>query len=80
MDKLFTGVFVLFLAAFGVLGLTFIGFLIQLLWAWPLTWAWNFVMPGLFGLAKLTFWKSYAILVVAMLLVKGGSSSSSSSK
>jgi hypothetical protein len=48
-----------------------------LIMAWPLMWAWNYVIPGLFGLHALSYWQAFSLLVVATLLVKGGSSSSS---
>lgn len=37
---------------------------------------WNFVIPEMFGLPELDFWKSLALLFICSLLFKGGSSSS----
>lgn len=50
---------------------------LDLILAWPLMWAWNHVIPGMFGLHPVTYWQSFCLLVVATLLVKGSSSSSS---
>lgn len=44
--------------------------LINMVMAWPLKWAWNYAMPGLFGLPILTYWQSFCLLIVSHMLVK----------
>ena len=56
-------------------------FLFMLFWdlllAFPLLYAWNYVIPELFKLPSISYWQAFALLIVATLLVKGSSSSSS---
>ncbi len=54
-----------------------VGLLINLLLAWPLMEAWNYVVPSLFSLHPLTYWQAFALLIVASLLVKSSSTSTS---
>lgn len=74
MNPLYASLFAILL----IPGIMLLLFAVQLLLAWPLKWAWNYVIPGLFHLPALDYWHSFALLIVAMLLVKGASSSSSS--
>jgi hypothetical protein len=69
------------LAFLGMLLVPFILFvtiLFDLLLAYPLMWAWNYVVPGLFNLHTLTYWQAFSLLIVANMLIKGSSSSTSS--
>ena len=36
---------------------------------------WNWVMPAVFGLAQITYWQAWALLVLAHILFKAGSGS-----
>lgn len=67
-----------FLAPFVILGVVALGFVLNLLFAWPLMYAWNYVVPGLFtSMHQLTYWQAFALLVVSSLLVKSTSTSTS---
>ena len=48
----------------------------NLLVAFPLKWAWNYVVPNLFGLPELTWGTAFCLLIVFGLLIKGTGSSS----
>ena len=41
-----------------------------LVWAIPLTWAWNFVVPDVFGLPRLSYLQMLAIYVILTSLWK----------
>lgn len=73
MEKLLTVLLGMFIVPFIVLFM----FIIDLLLAWPLMWAWNYVIPEMFKLPVIDYWHAFALLIVATLLVKGSSSSSS---
>lgn len=45
--------------------------LCAVLLGFPLMWAWNHVIPGLFGLPEIDFLKAVCLHFVAGLLVKG---------
>ena len=49
------------------------------LFALPVMWLWNFVIPEVFKLPMLNFYQAWALLLLTSLLVKssGGSSSKS---
>lgn len=66
------------LAPFVVVFAIAIGILLNLVLAYPLMWAWNYVVPGLFAsMHPLDYWQAFSLLVVASLLVKSSASSSS---
>ena len=43
-----------------------IGFLL----IWPLTWAWNFVMPDIFGLPEITYWQMFVLYMLCQFLFR----------
>jgi len=45
-----------------------------------LKFAWNYVMPGIFGLPKIGYIQSLALVLIARILIKSSSSSHSNSK
>lgn len=45
-------------------------FIVDLVMAWPLMYAWNFVIPGLFKLPVISYWQAFALLIVSSLLIK----------
>jgi hypothetical protein len=50
-------------ALFGVLALTVLGFVTMLLWNW--------LMPALFGLARVGFWQALGLVVLSRVLFGG---------
>ncbi|MFP4385283.1 MAG: hypothetical protein ACLFSE_14660 [Spirochaetia bacterium] len=60
---------------FGILG---IGLLF--LFGWAVMLLWNWLMPYIFGLPKLNYWKAWGVLILSSILFKGmhGGSESSS--
>jgi hypothetical protein len=60
---------------FGVLGiglLALCGWIVMLLWNW--------LMPDLFGLKRLDYWKAWGLLVLSTILFKGFHANSSSGR
>ena len=45
-------------AIIGVIALIFGN---SILMAYPLMWCWNFVVPTMFGLSKITFWQMFCL-------------------
>lgn len=43
----------------------------SLLIAFPIKWLWNGVMPDVFGLPEITFWKAYGMYLLFHLLLRG---------
>lgn len=57
---------------FGVLCVALIVILVfSLLIAFPIKWLWNGVMPDIFGLPEITFWKAYGMYLLFHLLLRG---------
>jgi hypothetical protein len=57
---------------FGVLCVALIVILVfSLLIAFPIKWLWNGVMPDVFGLPEITFWKAYGMYLLSHLLLRG---------
>ena len=52
---------------------------VALIGAVPTYFLWNWLMPDLFELPRLTFWQAWGIFWLASILFKASSSSSSSS-
>ncbi|MBN1847837.1 MAG: hypothetical protein JW932_04560 [Deltaproteobacteria bacterium] len=57
---------------FRIIGMVFVGVIFAVLFAlvfgFLVKWLWNFLMPGLFGLAQITYWQAFAMVVLAKLL------------
>jgi hypothetical protein len=54
---------------------TFIGVIIAIIilgfiLVWPLTYAWNYVMPQIFGLPEITYWQMFALYVLSQSLIR----------
>lgn len=72
MDKV-----VLVIGAILLFGLLVLGF--SLLFAIPTMLLWNWLMPAIFGLTKITFWQAFGINFLSGLLFKSSSSCKCSS-
>lgn len=70
MDKLA----IVVLAVLGVFGILF---LLSILHCLPVMLLWNWLMPLLFGLPKLTFWQAFGLTWLCSLLFKSHASSGS---
>jgi hypothetical protein len=57
------------------LGATILGMLVCFVLAFfyvlPVWIIWNLTVPGVFGLAKLSFWQAYGIVLLSMFLIRG---------
>lgn len=57
-----------------LLGLAFSGFLVVIILAFiigfPIMWLWNWLMPDLFGLSKISVWKAIGLSILCELLFK----------
>jgi hypothetical protein len=55
-----------------IIGMVFIGVIVAVLFAlvfgFVVKWLWNFLMPDLFGLARITYLQAFAMIVLAKLL------------
>jgi hypothetical protein len=70
-QKVFFGI------GFGILGIGFVAAL-----GWVVMLLWNWLMPDIFGLQRLSYWKAGGLLILCWILFKGirlGSDSSSKS-
>ncbi len=47
-----------------------------LLFAFPIMWVWNWLMPGAFGLPVLNFWQTVALIFLSRALFGGSNVSS----
>lgn len=53
---------------------------LSLLLAWPVMWLWNWLMPVIFGIVKITYWQAWGLMTLAGFLTKGSSVNTNSSK
>jgi len=53
-----------------VLGAIFLVVIMSLLMAFPTMWLWNYVIPSIFGLVKINFWKALALNLLSGILFK----------
>lgn len=54
----------------GIVGIFVLIGVISLLMAYPTMWAWNYVMPYLFGFKTLNFWQAFCVNYLAGSLIK----------
>ena len=59
--------------------LFFIGIGFSIILTFPVMWLWNYLMPMIFGLPKLTFWQTFGLQVLVSCFVPSRSSGSSKS-
>jgi hypothetical protein len=55
-----------------VIGGACLGVLIAFLFGWVLMLLWNWLMPSIFGLPVITFWKAWGLIILAHILFKSG--------
>lgn len=52
-------------------------FVFSVLMAFPTKWLWNWLMPALFGLGKISVWKAWGLSFLCSILFKGNSTDKS---
>lgn len=57
-------------AFFKVLGVIVLIAIVSLILALPTMWLWNWLMPILFGLTKITFWQALGVNILSNILFK----------
>lgn len=72
LSKIVTGALIAFIAGI----IVFV--IVSILGALPLMLLWNWLMPVIFGLTKITFWQSFGLLFLCSILFKNTSISSES--
>lgn len=69
-------------AVFGCIGLWValfvVSFLVNLLFAYPAMWLWNWLMPTLFDLPMIDVWQAFGLMMLSYFLLPKASSNSSS--
>jgi hypothetical protein len=55
-----------------VLGGVALGVLIAFLFGWVVMLLWNWLMPSIFGLPTIGFWKAWGLVILAHILFKAG--------
>ena len=53
-----------------VLGAIMLVLIISILMAFPTMWLWNWLMPAIFGLIKINFWKALGLNILTGILLK----------
>ena len=59
-----------------ILGAIMLVIIIAVLMTFPTMWLWNWLMPNIFGLVKINFWKALGINLFCAILFKSHNSSS----
>lgn len=52
----------------GIAAVLFAVFVLSLVFALPLMWLWNWLMPEIFGLMEIGIWQSLGLLLLSSLL------------
>ena len=60
-----------------VILLFLLGLVISIVLTFPVMWLWNYLMPMIFNLPKLTFWQTFGLQVLVGCFVPSRTSSSS---
>ena len=65
-----------FIGYAGTVGLTFLGlvFILSIIFCIPVYFLWNWVMPIIFGLTKITFWQAWGLTLLSGFLIKSNNS------
>lgn len=61
-----------------VLGAVALVVILALLFAFPTMWLWNWLMPTIFGLIKISVWQAWGINALCGMLFKGSYSTNKS--
>lgn len=48
--------------------------LVPFIFALPVMWLWNWLMPEIFGLVTIGYWQAFGIMALCGILFKGGKS------
>lgn len=57
-----------------ILGIIAVAAILAIIFAFPTMWLWNWLMPAIFGLTKITFWQALGINILSEILFKSTSS------
>ena len=64
-----------------IIGMVLLGIVVCVLLGFVVMWLWNWLMPMIFGLAKITYWQAVGIFILAKLIFGGiGAGSGGGSK
>ena len=63
----------IFSAIFAIVGLLFV---VAVLMALPTMWLWNWLMPTIFGVVKISFWQALGLNLLSGILFQRSSSNS----
>lgn len=58
-----------------ILGAIVLIIVIAILFAFPVMWLWNWLMPVIFGLTKITVWQALGLMILCQFLFKNTNSS-----
>lgn len=53
----------------GAILIFLMAFALGLLFAWPVMWCWNYVMPDVFGLPTIDYWHAFWMKFLFFLLI-----------
>ena len=54
----------------GIIIAIIIGFVFSIIFALPVMWLWNWLMPSIFGLTKIGFWKAWGLSLLCGFLFR----------
>lgn len=53
-----------------ILGIIALMFILAIIFSFPIMWLWNWLMPIIFGLTKITLWQAWGIGVLSRILLQ----------
>ena len=62
------------------IGFAILGIGLAFLFGWVVMLLWNWLMPDIFGLKRVTYWQAWGLLILCTILFKGFGSGSSSGR
>ncbi len=51
-----------------IIAVLLVAFIVDLIFAAPLMWLWNALIPAIFGLGKITFWQAFGLELLIGIL------------